>query len=439
MLAMIVLPPGTDRLKVGEIPALVADAIHPPLPDDTPRLLSYLQKEAIDRDLVLQWCGQNGGFPVALTDADWEALYSGPWSALPRLELQPESTEGPTKLKTRITEGDWGRYREALEARPPQGWQLIAVWRNPAAEQWLMNHEARRQWAKLLQQQALRGFIEPWPSSSLIPTPGLVGRQLEESFLSVAKFAEFAAGFSVGVRVQRAFTRKPLARELLEILLKEPMDENVTVIEAIGSFYGQASKTVREWIPQLELVVERQAQGHFTVGEAAQLLADGNQSTDVKDMIARMGAAKVGNPERRLVRSPNLLPLPDHAEPREYLDLVTAVEVDEWLSGLGVMFRLASACPFLPAPERGQATASAVHQERAEERQDRRLARFTELGGRLKRVTGAWNVDNTLGRRGALAALVAEEKATLRARSDRKDVSLDLQAAADRQRASRAA
>lgn len=66
------------------------------------------------------------------------------------------------------------------------------------------------------------------------------------------------------------------------------------------------------------------------------------------------------------------------------------------------------------------------------ERQDRRLARFHELGGALKRVPGAWNVDAAKGMRGALAKLVAEEKAAHRLRSDRKDISADLTAAMER-------
>lgn len=73
-----------------------------------------------------------------------------------------------------------------------------------------------------------------------------------------------------------------------------------------------------------------------------------------------------------------------------------------------------------------------TEQQRAEKRQDRRLARFHELGGKMKKVPGAWNVDTENGTRGALAALVKEEKAAKHPRSDRKDVTSDLQAAMQR-------
>lgn len=71
-------------------------------------------------------------------------------------------------------------------------------------------------------------------------------------------------------------------------------------------------------------------------------------------------------------------------------------------------------------------------QARAEQRQDRRLSRFQELGGRMKKVPGAWNVDTVNGTRGALAALVKEEKSAKHPRSDRKDVTTDLQVAMER-------
>jgi hypothetical protein len=86
-----------------------------------------------------------------------------------------------------------------------------------------------------------------------------------------------------------------------------------------------------------------------------------------------------------------------------------------------------------PESSQGQ-SAMPVQRENAEQRQDRRLARFLALGGLMKRIPGAWNVDTLKGKRGALAELVAEEKAAGRARSDRKDISADLSAAVERQK-----
>lgn len=146
MLPTIVLPPGTERVRLGDIPQLFAEAIHPPVPEDTPRVLSFLQKEATTREQADHWCGYGNNFPISLTLIDLEALNGGVWAKLPPLVLLPERDDGPTKLKTFMTEPEWEPYRLAFEAKPPEGWRLIAVWRNTVFEQWLMAHEAHKEW-----------------------------------------------------------------------------------------------------------------------------------------------------------------------------------------------------------------------------------------------------------------------------------------------------
>lgn len=235
------------------------------------------------------------------------------------------------------------------------------------------------------------------------------------------------------VLVERSFKRRPLVAELLVAMRSASPDERLTVTESIGNFSGQSTCAVRDWIPQLEGVAKRQADGYFTVGEAAQLLADAHADLSVKVMISRMAVAKIGEPLRRLVRGSDLLPSLEGAVFREELDLVKVDDVDEWLASQGVPYRLAALCPLeesAPQSTRGQVPGQ---RESAEQRQDRRLSRFQQLGGLMKRVPGAWNVDVSGDRRGKLAELVKEEKAARRPRSDRKDISADLAAAAERQ------
>jgi hypothetical protein len=352
MLATIVLPPGTERVTLRDIPSLFADAIHPPVPEDTPRVLSYLQKEATGAKLAAQWCGRGNNFPVSLSEKDLNKLNGGVWKHLPPLALLPENDDGLRKLKSPLAEPQWEPYRAAFEAKPPKGWKLIVVWRNTVLEQWVMHDQARKDWKRLLEQQAVRGAIAPRFPTSNIPSTDTLGHQLLDNFFTVEEFTEFAGRFSVHVRVQRAFARKALASELLEVLRKEPLDENIIVTEAIGSCSGQSTWPIREWIPHLQAIAERQARGYFTVGEAAQLLTDANCSIDVKDMIGRMREAKIGTPARRLVRGPHMLPLLDGAKFREFLDLVKVEDVDDWLSSLGVPYRLAALCP-LPVGSTG--------------------------------------------------------------------------------------
>ena len=207
MLATIFLPPGTERVTVRDIPRLIADAIHPPLPDDTPRVVSCLQKEATTPEQATEWCGSGNNFPVGLTDEDWQVLNGGVWAGLSPLGPEAENDEGAGKLKVPLSEPQWEQYRVAYAANPPRSWRLYVVWRNTVLEQSLIHREAQRQWEELLEQQAAQGELVPRSPTSLIPTPGVSGRQLHESFLTVDEFAKFAAQFSVDVRVIRAFTR----------------------------------------------------------------------------------------------------------------------------------------------------------------------------------------------------------------------------------------
>lgn len=352
MLATIVLPPGTDRVYVRDIPGLFADAIHPPIPENTPRVLSYLQKEATTKEQADQWCGFGNNFPISLTADDLDALNRGAWSALPPLELQPENSEGPTRLRTHLTEPEWEPYARAFAAARPESWRLIATWKNLVLDQLSMNREAQNEWRKQVAFNATSGNLNARPRTSQIPTPGLVGRRLEESFLTVPELTAYAAQFSLEVRVQREYTRKPVAADLLAELRGVPPDEPVIVHEAMGSFSGQSASRAREVVEELERVVARQEKGFFTVAEAARLLVDANPGLEVKDLIERMRTAMVGSAEarRRLVRGPDFMPAAEGDTFREYLDVVAIEEVDEWLArSLSVPYRLGPLVPHLSA------------------------------------------------------------------------------------------
>jgi hypothetical protein len=366
MLATIVLPPSTERVRLGDIPRLFADAIHPEVAEGTPKVVSYLTKEAIDPDLAAEWCGVGNNFPIALTEADWDALYAGVWAGLPRLALTPESRDGPRKLQRPLPEPEWEPYRVAFEATPPTGWRLLPYWRNLVFEQWVKHNEVCKEYTRILAQQAMRGDIAPRSPTTLAPVPGAVGRHLQECFLTVPEFAEFAAKYSVAVNVQREFTRKPLAAPLLEEIRQVPPDESVVVHEAIGTYKGQAVMAARAWLEQLEEVAKRQEEGYFTVGEAAQMLADANPGVEAKATIERMASAWVGNVDtrRRLIRGTDLMPLGEGKEFREFLDLVHIEEVDEWLSrSMCVPYRLGPLVPHLSAFPSGRHLPTDVRYE----------------------------------------------------------------------------
>ncbi len=112
MLAEIVLPAGTDRITVGDIPELFAFAIHPEVPDDEPRQLTELKKMPLTDAAKLKLCGNvAGAFPVSLTNDDMAELAGGVWKNLPPLVLP-------------IAEPEWEPYLEAFQKKLRKDWEL---------------------------------------------------------------------------------------------------------------------------------------------------------------------------------------------------------------------------------------------------------------------------------------------------------------------------
>ena len=222
---------------------LFADALHPELPEGTPSVLLYLQKKATNRKLAWKWCGNNNNFPVSLTEHDVRELNEGVWRSLPPLELLPDTREGPQKLATSLPEPEWKKYTDALAASPPKGWQLIPVWRNLVFEQWVMNDEARKEWKRLLEQQAISGHLTPRSDVSGIPTRHMVGRQLMDAFLTVAEFTEFACQFDVAVQMPPSYVRTSPEEEQAQSAHTGGVDYTTLatrkqLIDAFGTFTG---------------------------------------------------------------------------------------------------------------------------------------------------------------------------------------------------------
>ena len=88
-----------------------------------------------------------------------------------------------------------------------------------------------------------------------------------------------------------------------------------------------------------------------------------------------------------------------------------------------------TAMPILASPS---LAGTGTQRESLEARQLRRLERLRALEGVVERTPGAAWVQSKTGRRGALADLVKEEKSAKHPRNDKKDVTDDISAAAER-------
>lgn len=365
MLTTIYLQAGAERVYLRDVSGLIADALHPELPQGTPRVLSYLQKEATDRNLAWQWCGINNNFPVSLTEQDVRELNAGVWRNLPPLEWRADTGEGPATLAKPLPEPEWEKYADAFEAAPPEGWRLIPVWRNLVFEQWVMNDEARKEWKRLLEQRAISGHLKPRSDVSGIPTPHLVGRQLMDAFLTVEDFTEFAGLFNVEVRVHPLYVRTALAAPLLAQLKALPPGESVTVQFTMGRYFERGTAPVKHWVEELEADAKRQAAGYFTINEAAQRLSESRPGLDPKEAVKRFRLAH-SKRELAIHQSGSHFPLEVGETIRDFLDTVEVGELDAWLresagygfpncEGASVPLPAASATVTQqPAPDRGR-------------------------------------------------------------------------------------
>lgn len=187
MLAQIVLPTGTSRITIRNIPTLFADAIHPAVPDGTPRQVTELKKFPLTKSNTENWCGLGSmPFPVSFTDDDEAWLRDGAWAKLPPVQLP-------------MCEQDWEPYRAAFEANPPNGWRLEVTWRRPEIYQMVMHHETEKQYLENVKNAAMRGELHPRHAATLAPMPDATGELLLNCFVTLENFTSYANSLSVGV------------------------------------------------------------------------------------------------------------------------------------------------------------------------------------------------------------------------------------------------
>lgn len=205
MLATIQLPAGTDRVTVRDISDLIADALHPAIPEDTPRQITRLMKMPTTAENAANWCGAGcQPFPVSLTDEDMAGLITGVWAKLPPLVLP-------------ISEPDWMPYAEAVQANPPTGWQLV-VWNSgsPHLNAAMERHIAEGEWKEAVKKAALHGQLTPRHPTTLLPQPQPVGDWLLDCFVTIDDLTQFLTRFDIGVGFAKKASAPTSQREASE-------------------------------------------------------------------------------------------------------------------------------------------------------------------------------------------------------------------------------
>lgn len=186
-------------------------------------------------------------------------------------------------------------------------------------------------------------------------------------------------------------------------------------------------------VQMLQAIADRQTSGMYHLNEVAEIISSARGSSFDLTVSALQGAIRSNALRYRNARS--LLPIdrpPDfesHLEADEDGEWVLRAEdIDSWLEAEGVSYRLGELA----------STGSVSAPESKTTREDRRLARFQELGGRVVKAFNRNNVESEkVEPRGILAQLAREEQEAGRPYSDNSDVGKDVRAAAARQRSAR--
>lgn len=188
MLKNIVLPTGTLTVKVREIAALFATAIHPEVPDDAPREIIEIKKMPVTEANKRHWCGEGTqAFPVRLTVDDLAMLEQTCWKHLPKLALP-------------IAEEAWKPYVESFTSSNIADWQLIITMQNPAMNRRVLLDMTVDKYAVEVRNAAQRGELEPRDMETLQPVPQASGEQLLNAFVTVENLREYAARFLIGIQ-----------------------------------------------------------------------------------------------------------------------------------------------------------------------------------------------------------------------------------------------
>ena len=134
-------------------------------------------------------------------------------------------------------------------------------------------------------------------------------------------------------------------------LLELDPGTTIKVVDSIGTYSGVAWCPAGQYKEVLEDIIKRQADGFFTVGEAAQILKEVHADLDIETMVARMYGASMDG--QRLVRDAgDRLPLSPDSPKREFANLVYSPDINQWLDEqrAGYRFPDAAAVASVQAP-----------------------------------------------------------------------------------------
>lgn len=213
-------------------------------------------------------------------------------------------------------------------------------------------------------------------------------RLVREDFNMEVIVADLLAADLVNPLPHFVSSARPL--EVPAALLALPDDAEIYYEEKFGGVSGNGICSAAVYRKLIRSTMARQAEGHFTLNEAAQVLTDSRPDLDPMETVKRFRMAH-SNRKLRIHQSGSRFPLEVGETVRDFCDTVEVGELDAWLRDLaGYGF---------PNESRVEATAAAVPD--SDTRQDERLRAYRAAGYEppkpKKRWLGVGAVAKTLG------------------------------------------
>ena len=171
----IILPYGTQFVSTGEIPALIAAALHPE-PRDDPQNITGIQKNS------------RGKTPQEIDIRDDQSELDKIWQCLPKLAFP-------------ISEKAWQPYEAAFNLNGRHlGWELIPLYSSPSVVANIKRRHTQREHLPLLRTAIKDGKLRPLDPVSHVPKTLC----RDDGIVPVAALTTYVAQFSIGVRVEAA-------------------------------------------------------------------------------------------------------------------------------------------------------------------------------------------------------------------------------------------
>ncbi len=310
----------------------------------------------------------------------------------------------------------WGEYLEAFnqDAEKRGWWAGLIPPRDPHhAERlaWVIAAEEHR---KLLKAAIAAGEIQARMAGTLVPaSAGMVN--LQHLVLTREGLNAFAARLAIQVLDMPHFVTSARPLEVPAALLALPDDARVSYEHNIARQRGSGITNAADYRESIRDAMARQAEGHFTLNEAAQVLADSRPGLDPMETVKRFRLAH-SKGKLPIHQGGSRFPLEVGETVRDFWDTVEVSELDAWLrASVGYGFPVALAVTPSAAP------ASAI------ETPKQRRARLLQMH----------DAEVSAGRKhGALARITEIEKRT-RPTADRSNIGKDIRKAREERDAER--